>query len=323
MKAQVEKKDLTKQILEIKAKMEKGTYKRKLEETKNEVIEEKKLKLQLKRKLKQSNKVAKEILLEGQRKVESINEVHDAKLEEMSEEYNYFIDNERKQKLEAERKLKDTNVTHEVQLKNEKQQSKKVERQNLVISTKKHASQKEDEKVKTDHSKSFAKNSKFVFSIAPWSNKKVSAFVSLANDCAGNMLSFLYVDRQDKKLKQLSIGKSKILQLFLIDKRMQSCLTKCVETYSIPRLKLMILAIQAFYNVKLSNVSRCLQTCSVVGNNCHMNANVYPDFSETIDNSYYKDPEMNHPDVVCFVRVLTAQVTDAADFSRMNTLFDN
>jgi hypothetical protein len=34
-------------------------------------------------------------------------------------------------------------------------------------------------------------------------------------------------------------------------------------------------------------------------------------------------PEMNHPDVVCFVRVLTAQVTDAADFSRMNTLFDN
>ena len=169
-------------------------------------------------------------------------------------------------------------------------------------------------------SKSFAKNSKFVFSIAPWSNKKMSAFVSLANDCAGNMLSFLYVDRQDKKLRQLSIGKSNILQLFLIDKRMQSCLTKCVETYSIPRLKLMIQAIQAFYNIKLSNVSRCLQT---FGNNCHMNANIYPDFSETIDNSYYKDPEMNHPDVLCFVRVVTAQVTDAADFSRMNTLFDN
>ena len=64
------------------------------------------------------------------------------------------------------------------------------------------------------------------------------------------------------------MGKTIVAGLLLLDSKLNVCVTQSLETNSSEIFKKLLRAVEDFYNVKIPNLSACVDSCSTKYRNC-------------------------------------------------------
>ena len=176
----------------------------------------------------------------------------------------HVINNQKENISKYDKKIQEQTLKIEDQ---ELQNKNKLEL-DFVRNVKQIADQKINEKKLVYHKIQFGPKKEVYIRIKPYSKSYISSCLKLAIETSTKMLSSSTTNG-DTLRQKLSLGRKQASALMILDDKLKGCFLQFIEPESVDILRNMISCIESFYQIKIQNISTCLDICRARFGSCN------------------------------------------------------